>query len=119
MYWMLPSPHGGSRPDDSRYTANVVTKIARASLASIARTIPSLVARASHGHRTALQWHCASTRGVRCRVVTQAIPDERAETPGVPAASAPSPDDIARWIYAYLEHAPLSLALREINRLIA
>jgi SAM-dependent methyltransferase len=32
---------------------------------------------------------------------------------------APSPDDIERWIYAYLEHAPLSLTLREINRLIA
>jgi SAM-dependent methyltransferase len=31
----------------------------------------------------------------------------------------PSADDIERWIYAYLEHAPLSLTLREINRLIA
>ncbi len=32
---------------------------------------------------------------------------------------APSPEDIERWIYAYLKHAPLSLTLREINRLIA
>lgn len=32
---------------------------------------------------------------------------------------APSPEDVERWIYAYLEHAPLSLTLREINRLIA
>ncbi|TMQ27280.1 MAG: class I SAM-dependent methyltransferase [Deltaproteobacteria bacterium] len=31
----------------------------------------------------------------------------------------PSAGDIERWIYAYLEHAPLSLTLREINRLIA
>lgn len=32
---------------------------------------------------------------------------------------APRDEDIERWIYAYLSHAPLSLALREINRLIA
>ena len=32
---------------------------------------------------------------------------------------APRDEDIARWIHAYLMHAPLSLALREINRLIA
>jgi hypothetical protein len=32
---------------------------------------------------------------------------------------APNPEDIERWIYAYLKHAPLSLTLREINRLIA
>lgn len=32
---------------------------------------------------------------------------------------APSAEDLERWIYAYLEHAPLSLTLREINRLIA
>jgi len=31
----------------------------------------------------------------------------------------PRDEDIERWIYAYLSHAPLSLALREINRLIA
>ena len=31
----------------------------------------------------------------------------------------PSPEDIERWVYAYLQHAPLSLTLREINRLIA
>ncbi len=32
---------------------------------------------------------------------------------------APSEDDIRRWVLAYLRHAPLSLTLREINRLIA
>jgi SAM-dependent methyltransferase len=32
---------------------------------------------------------------------------------------APATEDLERWIYAYLEHAPLSLTLREINRLIA
>lgn len=32
---------------------------------------------------------------------------------------APSEEDIERWVYAYLRHAPLSLTLREINRLIA
>jgi SAM-dependent methyltransferase len=39
----------------------------------------------------------------------------------VPPAELPLPGDaeIDRWIYAYLRHAPLSLTLREINRLIA
>ena len=32
---------------------------------------------------------------------------------------APSAAEIERWALAYLRHAPLSLALREINRLIA
>ena len=36
-----------------------------------------------------------------------------------PDVRAPNPADLERWIYAYLEHAPLSLTLREINRLIA
>ena len=31
----------------------------------------------------------------------------------------PSDDEIERWVRAYLRHAPLSLTLREINRLIA
>ncbi len=31
----------------------------------------------------------------------------------------PSPDQIQRWAYAYLRHAPLSLTVREINRLVA
>jgi SAM-dependent methyltransferase len=48
------------------------------------------------------------------RVVSQVVPVT--EPPGV---QPPSPDDIERWIYAYLQHAPLSLTLREINRLIA
>jgi SAM-dependent methyltransferase len=33
--------------------------------------------------------------------------------------AAPSADEVRRWVLAYLRHAPLSLALREINRLIA
>jgi SAM-dependent methyltransferase len=36
-----------------------------------------------------------------------------------PGLRTPPEEDIARWIYAYLSHAPLSLTLREINRLIA
>ena len=32
---------------------------------------------------------------------------------------ASSAEELDRWIYAYLQHAPLSLTLREINRLIA
>ena len=31
----------------------------------------------------------------------------------------PADDDIEHWVLAYLRHAPLSLTLREINRLIA
>jgi SAM-dependent methyltransferase len=55
---------------------------------------------------------------MRCRVVPQAAqdPSEPASAPGI---AAPSAEDIERWVHAYLEHAPLSLALREINRLIA
>ena len=34
-------------------------------------------------------------------------------------ARAPTPELVERWVYAYLKHAPLPLALREINRLIA
>ena len=39
----------------------------------------------------------------------------------VPPADAPLPseDEVRRWVYAYLRHAPLSLTLREINRLVA
>ena len=39
----------------------------------------------------------------------------------VPPADGPLPteDEVRRWIYAYLRHAPLSLTLREINRLVA
>ena len=32
---------------------------------------------------------------------------------------APSDEEILRWALAYLRHAPLSLTLREINRLVA
>ena len=56
-----------------------------------------------------------------------AVPDPAADPTSHSASAteppgelrAPSPEDIERWIYAYLEHAPLSLTLREINRLIA
>jgi SAM-dependent methyltransferase len=44
-------------------------------------------------------------------------PRESREPPG--AVRAVRDEDIERWIYAYLSHAPLSLTLREINRLIA
>ena len=33
--------------------------------------------------------------------------------------TVPSDDEILRWAIAYLRHAPLSLAVREINRLVA
>jgi SAM-dependent methyltransferase len=36
-----------------------------------------------------------------------------------PSKSPPTDAEIERWALAYLRHAPLSLALREINRLIA
>ena len=39
--------------------------------------------------------------------------------PPEPVASAPSDDEVLRWALAYLRHAPLSLTLREINRLVA
>jgi SAM-dependent methyltransferase len=34
-------------------------------------------------------------------------------------SGAPSDDEVLRWALAYLRHAPLSLTLREINRLVA
>ncbi|HSR97599.1 MAG TPA: class I SAM-dependent methyltransferase, partial [Kofleriaceae bacterium] len=49
------------------------------------------------------------------RVVRHAVPASRDPD----AVQPPSPEDIERWVYAYLRHAPLSLTLREINRLIA
>jgi len=49
------------------------------------------------------------------RVVRHAVPGSRPPDTVQP----PSPEDIERWVYAYLQHAPLSLTLREINRLIA
>jgi SAM-dependent methyltransferase len=39
--------------------------------------------------------------------------------PQTDAAGAPSDEDVLRWALAYLRHAPLSLTLREINRLVA
>lgn len=48
-------------------------------------------------------------------------PRDAAAEPGAPVEELRLPDDadIQRWVYAYLRHAPLSLTLREINRLIA
>ncbi len=43
------------------------------------------------------------------------VPDPPVQPLGVP----PSNDEILRWALAYLRHAPLSLSLREINRLVA
>ncbi len=40
-------------------------------------------------------------------------------TPDEPEDGAPSDDVVLRWALAYLRHAPLSLTLREINRLVA
>jgi len=51
--------------------------------------------------------------------VHSAAPEASPATRSPDDLRAPSPDDVERWIYAYLEHAPLSLTLREINRLIA
>jgi len=52
--------------------------------------------------------------------VPQVLADDVAPaTEPPPDVRAPNPADLERWIYAYLEHAPLSLTLREINRLIA
>jgi len=45
--------------------------------------------------------------------------DARAPTASPEAAPANAAAELDRWIYAYLQHAPLSLTLREINRLIA
>lgn len=36
-----------------------------------------------------------------------------------PRPTVPDDDEILRWAIAYLRHAPLSLAVREINRLVA
>ena len=43
------------------------------------------------------------------------VPDQ----PDEPQSKAPSDDEVLRWALAYLRHAPLSLTLREINRLVA
>lgn len=43
------------------------------------------------------------------------VPDPDSDAP----KGAPTDDDILRWALAYLRHAPLSLTLREINRLVA
>ena len=44
---------------------------------------------------------------------------EDAQTEPSDDVVTPSGEQIDRWIRAYLAHAPLSLTLREINRLIA
>ena len=47
------------------------------------------------------------------------IIDAAAQQGDEPDRGAPSDDDILQWALAYLRHAPLSLTLREINRLVA
>jgi SAM-dependent methyltransferase len=47
----------------------------------------------------------------------KAVPDPKSD--GEPRSTVPSDDEVLRWALAYLRHAPLSLAVREINRLVA
>ncbi len=47
------------------------------------------------------------------------IDDDEPATVPPDDVPTPSEDEIERWVLAYLRHAPLSLTLREINRLIA
>jgi SAM-dependent methyltransferase len=44
----------------------------------------------------------------------RSVPDSPSDVGGLPES-----DEILRWALAYLRHAPLSLSLREINRLVA
>jgi SAM-dependent methyltransferase len=55
-----------------------------------------------------------STDQVLLAQMLKVVPDPRTDGPG-----APSDDEVLRWALAYLRHAPLSLTLREINRLVA
>lgn len=45
--------------------------------------------------------------------------DERADVQEGAGMRAIPPEDVERWALAYLQHAPISLALRELNRLLA
>ena len=45
------------------------------------------------------------------------VPDPKADRDA--RSTVPGDDEILRWALAYLRHAPLSLAVREINRLVA
>jgi SAM-dependent methyltransferase len=45
--------------------------------------------------------------------------DESPQTEPPADVHVPTGDQLDRWVYAYLRHAPLSLTVREINRLIA
>ena len=47
----------------------------------------------------------------------KAVPDPK--TDRETRSTVPPDDEILRWALAYLRHAPLSLAVREINRLVA
>lgn len=55
-----------------------------------------------------------STDRVLLAQMLKVVPDPQTE-----GASTPSDDEVLRWALAYLRHAPLSLTLREINRLVA
>lgn len=56
---------------------------------------------------------------MRVSRVAKDMPTQLSEPPGAAVPGMPDADEIERWIYAYLTHAPLSLVLREINRLVA
>jgi SAM-dependent methyltransferase len=47
----------------------------------------------------------------------KAVPDPKSDRE--PRSTVATDDEVLRWAVAYLRHAPLSLAVREINRLVA
>src|SRR6185369_3027726 len=55
------------------------------------------------------------TDRVSIRLMLKAVPNP----PDEAAGHQPTDDEVLRWALAYLRHAPLSLTLREINRLVA
>jgi SAM-dependent methyltransferase len=57
-------------------------------------------------------------RGESCDLcaMLKAVPDP---VPGETRSTVPTDAEIEKWALAYLRHAPISLALREINRLVA
>src|SRR5690242_9277517 len=48
----------------------------------------------------------------------KAVPDRPSDERN-PRPATPSDAEVLKWALAYLRHAPVSLAVREINRLIA
>src|SRR5689334_17497009 len=94
MYWTLASPQGGSRPDDRRYAANAVTKIARARRASSARPWAMAAAR-YHVVRPVMPRYRSLADGLRGDV-GRAI----AMAAGGALAFAPIEYAITLWAYA-------------------